>query len=113
MAPGGRGRIAATVFLPEPMPAAPTVMFALPGGGYSRGYFDLHFPGHDGYSQAEHHVARGAVFVAMDHLGVGGEQHRDHVGARDDLLARPCRCERASWRRIRAARLGRPARRCG
>jgi hypothetical protein len=71
VAPGGRGQVTATVFFPERAPAAPTVIFALPGGGYSRGYFDLHFPGRDGYSQAEHHVARGAVFVAMDHLGVG------------------------------------------
>jgi hypothetical protein len=46
-------------------------MIALPGGGYSRGYFDLQFPGHSGYSQAEHHAGRGVVFIAMDHLGVG------------------------------------------
>jgi hypothetical protein len=69
--PSGRARIAATVFAPDPLPASPTVVFALPGGGYARGYFDLHFPGHAGYSQAAHHVARGVVFVAMDHLGVG------------------------------------------
>jgi pimeloyl-ACP methyl ester carboxylesterase len=95
MAPGGRGRIAATVFLPEPMPAAPTVMFALPGGGYSRGYFDLHFPGHDGYSQAAHHVARGVVFVAMDHLGVGASSIDandvltiEHIAAANDQAVR-------------------------
>ena len=68
---GGRGQVAATVYVPERLPEAPTVMFALPGGGYSRGYFDLHFSGHTGYSQAEHHAARGVVLVAMDHLGVG------------------------------------------
>jgi pimeloyl-ACP methyl ester carboxylesterase len=65
--------VAATVHLPPPDAVADgaTVIFALPGGGYSRGYFDMHFAGHDEYSQAEHHVTRGLVFVAVDHLGVG------------------------------------------
>lgn len=68
---GGKARIVATLFVPADLPPSPTVMFALPGGGYSRGYFDLQFPGHVGYSQAEHHAGCGVVFVAMDHLGVG------------------------------------------
>jgi len=69
--PSGTARIAATIFVPEPLPTSPTIVFALPGGGYARGYFDLHFPGHTGYSQAAHHVAQGLVMVAVDHLGVG------------------------------------------
>lgn len=70
--PGGN-HVAASVFLPEPdhLPADPIVMFASPGGGYARGYFDLHLPGRTGYSQAEHHAARGIVLVAYDHPGVG------------------------------------------
>jgi pimeloyl-ACP methyl ester carboxylesterase len=95
VAPGARGHVAATVFLPDPVPAAPTVMFALPGGGYSRGYFDLHFPGHEGYSQVEHHVARGVVFVAMDHLGVGASSTDandvltiEHIAAANDQAVR-------------------------
>lgn len=66
-------RTAATVVVPEPSERAarPVVYFGFPGGGYSRGYYDLHPPGHPGYSQAEHHVGRGDVFVACDHLGVG------------------------------------------
>ena len=66
-------RVVATVFLPPPesLTAGQQVVFAFPGGGYSRGYYDMRFPGHDGYSQAEHHVARGLVFVSIDHLGVG------------------------------------------
>jgi len=65
--------IVATVFLPEPdrLVTSQPVVFALPGGGYSRGYYDMHFEGHIGYSQAEHHVERGGVLVALDHLGVG------------------------------------------
>jgi pimeloyl-ACP methyl ester carboxylesterase len=65
--------IAATVFLPrsEVLGHDVTVVYALPGGGYSRGYYDMQFDGHTGYSQAEHHVSHGLVFVAIDHLGVG------------------------------------------
>lgn len=69
----GQLTVVATVHLPPPEAAADglTVLFALPGGGYSRGYYDMHFSGHSGYSQAEHHVARGLAVVAIDHLGVG------------------------------------------
>lgn len=69
----GRQELAATAFLPDSLPAAvpPIVMFAVPGGGYARGYFDLHFAGFTGYSQAEHHAALGIVLVAFDHIGVG------------------------------------------
>jgi pimeloyl-ACP methyl ester carboxylesterase len=65
--------IAATVFLPpsDALGEDVAVLFALPGGGYSRGYYDMHFDGHTGYSEAEHHVSQGFVFVAIDHLGVG------------------------------------------
>jgi pimeloyl-ACP methyl ester carboxylesterase len=70
---GGSLSIAATIFLPPPDALGDdvTVLYALPGGGYSRGYYDMHFDGHSGYSQAEHHVSHGLVFVAVDHLGVG------------------------------------------
>lgn len=65
--------IAATAFLPPPerLRANQPVVFALPGGGYTRGYYDMHFGGHEGYSQAAHHVERGLIMVAIDHLGVG------------------------------------------
>ncbi|MGV0793258.1 alpha/beta hydrolase [Mycolicibacterium sp. XJ1819] len=65
--------IAATAFLPSPERLVPghPVVFALPGGGYSRGYYDMHFDGYDGYSQAAHHVEQGLILVAIDHLGVG------------------------------------------
>jgi pimeloyl-ACP methyl ester carboxylesterase len=65
--------IVATVFLPEPerLVENQPVVFAVPGGGYSRGYYDMRFAGHDGYSQAEHHVSHGLAVVAIDHLGVG------------------------------------------
>ena len=59
-----------TVHLPEPakLRERPAVLVGLPGGRYSRHYFDLREPG---YSQAEHHCSRGVVVIAIDHLRVG------------------------------------------
>jgi pimeloyl-ACP methyl ester carboxylesterase len=69
---GQEQHIAGTAYLPEVSHGGrPIVIFASPGGGYSRHYFDMHFPGRDGYSEAEYHTARGIIFVTMDHLGVG------------------------------------------
>jgi alpha-beta hydrolase superfamily lysophospholipase len=50
---------------------SPIVWFGWPGGGYNRHYFDLQLPGRVGYSEAEYHVARGSIFVACDHIGIG------------------------------------------
>lgn len=60
--------LAATVHLPDEIGERPPVLIALPGGGYTRHYFDLR---EAGYSEAEYHVARGVVVVAIDHLRVG------------------------------------------
>lgn len=49
----------------------PPVVFALPGAGYNRQYFDLRLDGHEGYSQSEYHVARGAIIVTMECVGAG------------------------------------------
>jgi hypothetical protein len=70
---------AAVVCLPEPeaMPERPIVAFCWPGGGYSRGYYDLRIDGFEGYSQAEHHARRGIITVACDHLGTGGSSDPD------------------------------------
>ena len=70
--------IAATVHLPDParMSPRPLVIFASPGGGYTRGYFDMHFDGHSGYSEAEYHTAHGTIYVNYDHLGVGDSTTR-------------------------------------
>lgn len=72
-APGRPLHVVATLFLPPPdqLVDDQVVVFALPGGGYSRGYYDMHFAGHLGYSQAEHHLSHGLVMVSIDHLGVG------------------------------------------
>lgn len=71
---GGGGQqgweIAATVYLPagDALTRRPPALVLLPGGGYSRRYFDLPAPG---YSQAAHHARQGTVVVAIDHLGAG------------------------------------------
>ncbi len=63
---------AATVIVPDLLRAdGATVVFGFPGGGYNRLYYDLQISGHSQYSQAEHHVRNGFVFVACDHVGVG------------------------------------------
>jgi pimeloyl-ACP methyl ester carboxylesterase len=69
----GKAEMAVTVFAParDRLPERPIMAFAFPGGGFSRQYYDLHIPGLEGYSQAEHHTAQGMIFVACDPLGVG------------------------------------------
>lgn len=65
-------RVAATVFAPDRLDPPPrAVVYASPGGGYARGYYDLQLPGHRGYSQAEYHTQRGLLFIAYDHPGTG------------------------------------------
>jgi len=65
--------IATSVFLPDPadLPARPVVIFAVPGGGYSRHYFFMSPAGRDGYDESRYHIARGTIYVAIDHIGVG------------------------------------------
>jgi hypothetical protein len=66
-------QIAATAFVPSGRSnmTRATAIFAVPGGGYSRGYFDMHFPQHAGYSQARYHQEHGLIFVTCDPIGVG------------------------------------------
>lgn len=65
--------MAVTLYLPDPalLPDRPVVIFACPGGGYSRHYFEMRFDGHEGYHEAQWHVARGTIYVTVDHVGVG------------------------------------------
>ncbi|HLZ96580.1 MAG TPA: hypothetical protein VKP66_01460, partial [Steroidobacteraceae bacterium] len=72
-------QIAATVHVPawHPGMTRATVIFAVPGGGYSRGYFDMQFPRHAGYSQARYHRDHGLLFVACDPIGVGASSQPD------------------------------------
>src|SRR6187399_713815 len=68
LASGKSWTLAATIHLPAELSAKSPVLIAMPGGGYTRHYFNLR---ETGYSEAEHHAARGVVVVAIDHLRVG------------------------------------------
>jgi alpha-beta hydrolase superfamily lysophospholipase len=68
----GEQAVAATVFAPADVDARDVrVLVCWPGGSYGRDYWDIHLPGREGYSFAEHMTARGFVVVAADPLGVG------------------------------------------
>ena len=71
--------LAVTVTAPDDLGSTAIVCFAKPGAGYARGYFteDLPGPGSGQGSQAAWHAARGWVFVAVDHLGVGASSQHD------------------------------------
>jgi hypothetical protein len=77
--------VALSVFTPEPDELAdpPVVLFAYPGAGYTRGYYDIELPGLDGYSQARYHAGRGWIVVAADHLGVGDSSLAEDPQAAD------------------------------
>ena len=59
--------IACSLFVPDELPADPVVVVAVPGGCYSRRYYDLDPPGKSGYSEARYYAERGVMFVAMDY----------------------------------------------
>lgn len=69
----GRHEVAMTAHVPsaDALGPRPVAIFASPGGGYARHYYDMHPPGRTGYSEAEAHVAKGFIFISYDHLGVG------------------------------------------
>lgn len=75
--------VCVSVVLPDPadLPERPVVCFAKPGGGYSRFYFTHALPGAGGGvelgAQADFHVARGWIFVALDNLGSGQSSIHD------------------------------------
>jgi len=68
----GVRRLASDVFVPEHVAAPATILVCIPGGGMSRGYFDVEAPGeHGNYSMARHLAALGFVVVTIDPPGVG------------------------------------------
>jgi pimeloyl-ACP methyl ester carboxylesterase len=82
---GETSTLAATVHVPAPEHAAAprAVLVCWPGGSYSRAYWDMHIPGHPGYSFAEHMTDRGFLVIAVDPLGVGASSRPSDVDAVD------------------------------
>ena len=81
--------VAVSVFTPDTLPqgGGALVIAAFHGGGYGRGYFNMQFPGHTGYSEAEHHSSAGIVFIAADHLGVGESSVPDFTRLTVEMIA--------------------------
>ena len=72
VAPAGVRELAVEVFEPRSLGERPTVCVCLPGGGMSRGYFDLQPPPEFGnYSMARHLTDLGFVVVTVDPPAVG------------------------------------------
>lgn len=68
---GEHASLAATYYPRRTGDAAGAVLVCLPGGTYSREYWDLNVPGHGGYSFADFATERGYAVVTIDPLGTG------------------------------------------
>lgn len=68
---GEQASLAATYYPAPGGAAAPAVLVCLPGGTYSREYWDLHIPGRSGYSFADFATDSGYAVVTIDPLGTG------------------------------------------
>jgi pimeloyl-ACP methyl ester carboxylesterase len=90
IAVGSQGELAATWFPTAASGSPRPVLVCLPGGSYTRGYFDLEVPGLRGYSFAAHAVARGFPVVTFDVLGTGESTRPGHdidMGDQAEALA--------------------------
>jgi pimeloyl-ACP methyl ester carboxylesterase len=79
--------VATTVHWPDRDSVPEVVAIGLPGGGYNREYYNLRIDGHDGYSQAEFHTARGWVLIACDTIGTGDSSRPDRPHTITDVAA--------------------------
>ena len=68
---GERASLAATYYPPRGPAEASAVFICLPGGTYSREYWDLRIVGHGGYSFADFATENGHAVVTIDPLGTG------------------------------------------
>jgi pimeloyl-ACP methyl ester carboxylesterase len=68
---GEQASLAATYYPRRTRDAAGPVLVCLPGGTYSREYWDLNVAGHVGYSFADFATERGHAVVTIDPLGTG------------------------------------------
>ena len=78
VAVGAFGELAATWYPAAVLGSPRPVLVCLPGGSYTRHYFDLDVSGHLGYSFAAYATARGFPVLAFDMLGTGESTRPDH-----------------------------------
>lgn len=75
----------------EAVVRAPALLVCLPGGTYSREYWDLAIPGHHGYSFADFATGNGYAVVTVDPLGTGeSSQPAGDFGFTDIAAALAC-----------------------
>lgn len=68
---GEQASLAATYYQPPGGAGSSAVLVCLPGGTYSREYWDLNIPGRTGYSLADFATGNGYAVVTIDPLGTG------------------------------------------
>ncbi|BBZ74174.1 alpha/beta hydrolase [Mycobacterium paraseoulense] len=68
---GEQASLAATYYPARTGAKALGLLVCLPGGTYSRDYWDLRIPGHHGYSFADFATGNGYAVVTIDPLGTG------------------------------------------
>jgi pimeloyl-ACP methyl ester carboxylesterase len=68
---GEQASLAATYYPARQSAAAGAVLVCLPGGTYSREYWDLNIPGRRGYSFADFATRNGYAVLTIDPLGTG------------------------------------------
>ncbi|MGH3971690.1 MAG: alpha/beta fold hydrolase, partial [Mycobacterium sp.] len=68
---GEDASLAATYYSPRPGAGDKALLVCLPGGTYSREYWDLRIAGHSGYSFADFATENGYAVVTVDPLGTG------------------------------------------
>ena len=78
IAVGPLGELAATWFPTAASGSPRPVLVCLPGGSYTRHYFDLEVPGHPGYNFATHAEVRGFPVLTLDMLGTGESTRPAH-----------------------------------
>jgi alpha-beta hydrolase superfamily lysophospholipase len=61
-----------SLFIPDAVPEDPTLVVAIPGGTYTRDYWNLEVPGRDdSYSFARSMTSAGFLVATLDNLGTG------------------------------------------
>jgi hypothetical protein len=78
---GRRAQIGLTAYANPDVSGPRTVVSSLPGGGYTRGYFDIDHPALAGIGEAPYHAQHGWVFLSFDPLGSAESQVIDGPAA--------------------------------